>query len=740
MRSLLARDVHWGGLGGLRRWRRCIPQGLGRHPTDSVHVLEKAACPSRSLMISRLWHNGNASSENEGGQDANRAALVPIAASLVKRVPVGATIQLQTLYGSLTPEERRLMRRGGYPSLLSFLKDQHQTSGELIALSSDGLRATKLNSGSTSDPMIQRLLNPVVAASPKQPQPNLSHKFAQPISGLPVDTAGLTENLWEVFEPPLVASFSPPPAPEWNELSKSERRVASKVGAGHAGVFTAEMLVPYLPTFFVPISELLQVLPEGYTAEHIEGIFTGTKTVEVVTLEGEKFVRMHGGYTVNLSQSVEANMRFPQYEPDPTLCDLFSPLFERPYRWYPLRSIVEGVPPLAAQRLPFSRYKSLLFFAQMQHRFQFAADGQGELCAVENGDHLGPHNTPTPQALSEVMELLREHEGLSADELVESLSRNTLILIVLYYRGLQEFLSLHSAVFEVCPVRRLVELRSTAEARRRKNRSLEEKLEDAIAKNEKRDVRKIRRKLAIARNPNNPLLDREHLILEVKKFLPRTRNISFRALLRNIPPDVVDLFPSDQISLFRTSPQHFQVFEYKIPGRLHIMRAGLPLPPGHLRQHYTEEELIHLSTMHLVHHPRLMVDIYSRLPWGAREIVRVQYKGLFQLLAKYPQYFAIVFKDGKQKYDARGAMVSLVGQPPPIAMDDETLLMQSAGSSPPQALIDEDEEIATREVRRHAEELGYKPPQQRAPTGGTRGCTDDGEEDDESGPGDDDDA
>jgi hypothetical protein len=661
---------------------------------------------------------------------ASSAALAPIAMALVKRVPTGSVMLLQTLYGSLSVEERRTMRKGGYPSLLLFLKEARHHNG-ILALSHDGLRCTKLGPGMAStDGSIMRLLNPVEPPKPppQQHQHNGVRKFATPLQTFSASEAsGLSENLWEIFDPPVLQHDQLPPAPHVDDMDRSERRVHQKIGVGHAGVFTAEMLVPYLPTFFVPMSELLHVLPEGYTADHIEGIFTGTKTVEVVTLEGEKFVRMHGGSTVNLGQSGEANARFPQYEPDPTLCDAIAPLFERPYRWYPLRAIVEGLHPAVLQRFPYARYKSLLFFAQMQHRFQFAPDGEGEVCAVKHGDNLAPHSTPTPQALSEVMEELRTHESLTPDELVEGLSRSSLVSMVLYYNdgGLDEFLHLHRGLFELCSVRRMIELKSTAEARRRKNRTLEEKLEDALANNEKRDVRKIRRKIAIARNPNNPLIDRDHLVLELKKFLPKTRHISFRSLTRNLPPDMIDLFPSDQISLFRNTPQHFHVFEFKVPGRLHIMRAELPLPPGHLRQDYKEEELIHLCTLHLARHPRLMVDVFSRLPWGAREIVRTRYKGLFHLLAKYPQYFAIVFKDGKQKYDSRGAMVSLVGQPPPLMMEDESTLLGDG----PKVGDDEDEEVL-QEVQQQVAAHGYKVPtkaarqhQQSDDHGGDDECT-----------------
>lgn len=603
------------------------------------------------------------------------------------------------------------MRKGGFPSLLLFLKEAKFHNGS-IALSNDGLRCTRLPPGmSASDGSVLRLLNPIEPPkAPHQHNPNQlfgNRKFTPAAHTFSAaEASGLSENLWEVYEPAVLQRDQLPPAPQMDEMDRSERRVHQKVGVGHAGVFTAEMLVPYLPTFFVPMTELLHVLPEGYTADHIEGIFTGTKTVEVVTLEGEKFVRMHGGSTVNLGQSGEANARFPQYEPDPTLCDALMPLFERPYRWYSLRAIVEGLHPAVLPRFPYARYKSLLFFAQMQHRFQFTPDGEGEICAVKHGDNLAPHSTPTPQVLSEIMEELRSHESLTPDELVEGLSRTSLVSLVLYYNdgGLDEFLHLHRSIFEVCSVRRMVELKTTAESRRRKNRTLEEKLEDALANNEKRDVRKIRRKIAIARNPNNPLIDREHLVLEIKKFLPKTRHISFRALTRNLPPDMVDLFPSDQISLFRNTPQHFHVFEFKVPGRLHIMRADLPLPPGHLRQDYKEEELIHLCTLHLARHPRLMVDVYSRLPWGAREIVRTRYKGLFHLLAKYPQYFAIVFKDGKQKYDSRGAMVSLVGQPPPLMMEDESMLL---GDGPK---VQDDDDDVLQEVQHQVEAHGYKVP------------------------------
>lgn len=286
---------------------------------------------------------------------------------------------------------------------------------------------------------------------------------------------------------------------------------------------------------------------------------------------------------------------------------------------------------------------------------------------MENVEELTEQTTPVPLLVREVMKLLDNNVQVGVRELMDELSPVGLRLALSYFGTMEAFLRAHKPIFSYCDVQRVAELASAAESRRRQNMSIEERLEEAILKGEKRDVRKYRRKLAIAKDPNNPLIDRERLMEAVKLYLPKKRSIPLRRLMKNLPPDMVDLFPSDQISLFRTSPQHFQIFELRTKGRLHVMLAGLPLPEGHLRTKYDEGELLHMCAASLVDHPRLMVDVYSRLPWGAREQIRTQYKGLFQLLAKYPQNFTIVFKEGKQKLDSRGATVTMVQPPARVA-------------------------------------------------------------------------
>lgn len=609
------------------------------------------------------------------------------------------------------------MRKSGYPTLLALMKHLQATKPadeHSVTLSKDGLRVVGSVDGQPLSDSLALQLDPlVVRSSPGASGHNTSGNRTAPHSTMMV--ADIQENLWEIYEFAMPDEFRAPEAPTSAEMSKSEKRIHEKVGVGHAGVFTGDMLTPYVPTYFVPMAELEQALPTGYTTDHIERLFTATSIVEVVRLDGHAFVRMHGGSTVDLSRSPEANARFPQYEPDPSLADMFVPLFERPYKWYPLRQIVLAVPEAVRFRLPFAKYQSLLYFAQMQHRFNFSPDGEGEVCMVDGTDQLAPHTTPTPLALSAVMRVLEECGGaVGLSEVIDSMSRHALVQLVLYFRCMEDFVVAHSSVLVYCPVHRTAELKSHAETRQRHNRTLEEKLEDALKSNEKRDVRKIRRRIATLRNPNNPLLDRNRLVEEVKKFLPQKRSIAFRTLMRNMPPDIVDLFPSDQISLFRTSPQHFQVFEYKSKGRLHISRAELPLPPGHLRTSYTDEELLHMCASHLSHHPRLVVDVFSRLPWGARELVRTKHKGLFHFVTKYPQYFAVVFKDGKQKYDSRAAVLSLVGQPPVMEVDAALLV-----DSPVSPVVEEDDDAAN-EVAQIAKSLGYT-----AAVGGTDRDVDD---------------
>ncbi|ESL09237.1 hypothetical protein TRSC58_03046 [Trypanosoma rangeli SC58] len=481
-----------------------------------------------------------------------------------------------------------------------------------------------------------------------------------------------SESLLEVFKP-VFPSFTPPPPPSGpcGLLSKKKRK-----GQVPGGMFTPQMLVPYAPTFFIPMEELLAALPEGYTAAHIEQIFAATGTLEIVTLEGEKFVRMHGGKRLvdfTRDEAGEAaHERWRDYQPDPFLCKAFCRLFHASSRWVSLRQLIMGAPtPLVRALLPWERYKTLLFFAQMQHVFSFTPEGEGEVCWVAPVTCLSYHDSPTPAAVSELVGVLNEQRVCITDLLAESshrISDHAKAQIIMYYGTLLNFFRAHGEVFCMVDdtIVEVVSPRGTAE---KTPQTLEDKLEDALVRRNRRTAQKIRRRMAMERDPDSPYADRDVLLDAILRYVPQTRSISLSFLLRSLPPSLADFLPSKPISMFQQAPEKIRIFEYRYRHRLHLIRPGVPLPPGVLRQHYTEPELLFLCAVEL-QQPRAIVDLYGRLPYGAKEVIRLQYKGLLELLRPYPQFFTVVFKDAL-RLDTRDALVTLIQMPPTVELSEE---------------------------------------------------------------------
>ncbi|RNF25679.1 uncharacterized protein Tco025E_02083 [Trypanosoma conorhini] len=481
------------------------------------------------------------------------------------------------------------------------------------------------------------------------------------------------ESLLEVFKPVFPCFTPPPPPPEPRALTSKRK----KKGQVPGGVFTPQMLVPYVPTFFIPMEELLAALPEGYTAAHIEQLFAATGTLEIVTLEGEKFVRLHGGKRlVDFARDgagEAAHARWREYQPDPFLCGPLHRLFPALARWVPLRRLITGAPaPLLRALLPWERYKTLLFFAQMQHVFSFTPEGEGAVCWVAPVTCLSYHDSPTPAAVSELAGLLSTQRVCIADLLAQSshrISDHAKTQIIMYYGTLLNFLRAHGDVFCVVDDTFVaaVSSRGTAE---RTPQTLEDKLEEALVSRNRRTAQKIRRRMAMEKDPDSPYADRDVLLDAILRYVPQKRSISLSFLLRSLPPSLAEFLPGKPLSMFQQAPEKIRVFEYRYRHRLHLIRPGVPLPPGVLRQHYTEPELLFLCAAELQQAPRAMVDLYGRLPYGAKEVIRLQYKGLLELLRPYPHFFTVVFKDAL-RLDSRNALVTLIQMPPTVALGEE---------------------------------------------------------------------
>ncbi|SCU67586.1 uncharacterized protein TEOVI_000724300 [Trypanosoma equiperdum] len=488
------------------------------------------------------------------------------------------------------------------------------------------------------------------------------------------------ESLLEVFQP-VFPNFTPPPLPPPSQRQRSFAGKRKK----HVpdGVFTPQMLVPYVPTFFVPMSELLQELPEGYTAEHIEGLFAATGTLEIVELEGEKFVRLHGGnrfldFTLD-GAGIAAHERWRAYQPDPFLCQSFCRIMSTSAHWVSLRVLIMRSPTaLVEALLPLRGYKTLLFFAQMQHVFCFTPRGEGEVCRAASVTCLSYRDSPTPAVVSELVGLLSGQRAYITDlQRCDKYNNSGCICIsdhaktqiIMYYGTLINFFRVHGEVFYV-EEDSLVGLISDRKITTNTTKTLEDKLEDALMKKDRRTAQKVRRRMSLERNPDSPYTDREVLLDAILRYLPRNRSISLNFLLRSLPLSLSDFLPNKPLALFQQAPEKVRIFEYRYRHRLHLIRPGVPLPPGVLRDTYTEQELLFLCAAELQQQPRFAVDVYGRLPYGAKEVIRLQYKGLLELLKPHPQYFTVVFKDSL-RMDSRQALVTLIQMPPSVGLTED---------------------------------------------------------------------
>ena len=633
----------------------------GRGMTGDTRV----RLPSSSKPAEEIACTGSTAEELQLQERIEKVMRGPLWAYISPKVAMSpkSTLILD-LYQSLSREQRMTIRHE-CGSLLELLRGA--AASHLIRVSRDGLRVTRVGThrddGSTALETASSSPSPGCASGGKKVGMVVLQQPQRDFVPISVEMEDI-RMIYRTHFP----NFTPPPAPaNTSSVRKEDKKLSARDGVACAGVFTAEMVVPLIPTFFVPMEVVGKNLPEGYTVEHVRQVFAKTLCIETVTIDGDEFVRLHGGnQQVNLSGSYETNERFAEFAPNPFLCDHFVSKMPRAYKWVSLREVVEAADPAVEAQLPYHFLQSILFFAQMQHKFCFSAEGGGELCSANAVEQLSHLTSPTPAALNELCMKLAGG-SLDSSDLAEEggLSDGAKLEILAFFGNLENFCVAHGTVLHYCPQTRLVTLQSTLRAREKRSLPLEQQLEIALMKREKQDARKIRRKMAILRNPDNPLLDRAKLTEEVKRFLPRKHHISLRMFIRNLPPDMVDIFPDNQILFFKNQPEHFSVFEFKMKNKIHVMRAGIPLPDGHLRLDYTEDELVQMCAAILSEYPRRMCDLFSKLPFGAREVVRLRHKGLFEVLKNYPQYFTIVFKDSI-RLDSRNSMVELVGRPPTL--------------------------------------------------------------------------
>jgi|GEM_PF-6805789 len=210
----------------------------------------------------------------------------------------------------------------------------------------------------------------------------------------------------------LRATLKKPPPPEPTKFLYKAPKPAEEATTS---IVSVDDFVPYIPWFFVPVEEVLKAMP-GYTEDHIHAYFSNSKVAELVKIGQRRFIRLYGGYDrINFAGSEEAEESFQQYRPNPRLLHAFIQVFGSNYdTWMPVRHLMSQVDPQHLAQLPFAAEESLLYFAQMQHVFGFAASEGGAVMLKSAVHALDIQASPLPKVCNELLELIPLHEAVDA--------------------------------------------------------------------------------------------------------------------------------------------------------------------------------------------------------------------------------------------------------------------------------------------------------------------------------------
>ncbi|KAK7200679.1 hypothetical protein NESM_000124800 [Novymonas esmeraldas] len=445
------------------------------------------------------------------------------------------------------------------------------------------------------------------------------------------------------------------------DVPSTAREVDGSTSSTNGAVIALRDFVAYIPPFFVPVEEVVKNMP-GYTAEHLE-VYLNVKAIELVTVDGVRYVRLHGNYgDLSLDGCEIAERLYEHRRPLVQLVDAFVAAFQGTCdTWMPLPELLRRAGPAVVAQLPYTGTAAIMYFAQMQHRFAFAvrqvpgASGEAPSTTTEAAvllrkpgySGLDPKSTPTPKSFSALITLIHGNHQLDIDVVQSALSHEVQAELNAYYGGLTGFFAAHKPVFFVPPETPTVVMRTRFRMRQQRSAmSLEEQLRVAMEERDKHRIRTLRRKIAFRDDPSHPFHDPENLAKEVSKHLPRRGFVSMRNFLwRSVPEELLMFMPKRARSFFKNYPQYFVLFEHQIPGSWCLCRPDQPLPRGVIRQDFTEVDLVRLVAEILQQRgPRHASQIHLNLPFGAQEVLRRRYGGVYFFVIRYPEYFNAVLK------------------------------------------------------------------------------------------------
>ena len=639
-----------------------------------------------------------------------RPQLIDMDAPLIDKVkdaiPRGQYFPVFEVYVRLDPSARTQIRNE-YETLNGFF---HSALGkEHFCLTPDGVQVTQRNEdGSVAPP----------GANVRREQPSLPQEESDEVplppappamgdgfggsAAIPSAPPAPPPGAKPVVQPATHQKPKPPPAPRPNQGATLS--TASPVNYEFSALppppsdcgpttrldksivtegLTVESFVAYIPDFFTPVSEVLELLP-GYTEEHLQHYLARSKAVQTIEVDGDAFIRLHGHYgqiDMEDCQTV-ANKRFPQFKPQLELAMPFANYLRAKHlkgpngecEWVPLEKLLAAAPVDLVAKLPFQGAAAILFFGQLQHIFSICLEDGGTVCLADLSTiALNSLNTPCPSASNQLLKFIGS-DRKDIDEVLQNASDATIEQIVSCYPMrvqsdeekamenddpsapsaaipkrhekrlmlvFRKYLEDHHPFFTVDGS---VVMSTKVKSRTLlKDMPLEEQLEAAIQKGLKKDIRKIRRKLAVQQNPDHPLLDPERLAETVHGYLPQRRHVKFRIFLKSLPFEIVDMLPVNYMKFFRRFPEKFQIFEMHGANAHFIMRAGIPLPAGHLRSKYTADEIaMMLAGLMKKKTARNTAELLINLPEGARKQVLTEYNGLVRFVSLYPENFGVM--------------------------------------------------------------------------------------------------
>lgn len=319
----------------------------------------------------------------------------------------------------------------------------------------------------------------------------------------------------------------------------------------------------------------------------------------------------------------------------------------------------------AVAALPFQGPASILFFAQLQHIFAFAPDNGGAVQLRKEGfSGLCAETTPCPLAISKLLVCINQEKYELTRVVNEFLSDEEKAEMLRFFPSLVEGIRRHGALFYVDKETDIVMRMRVKEREDVKKLPLEQQLEIALQSRDKRKARVLRRKIQMRNNPDNPLLDRDNAAREVHGYIPKKGYVTLTTLVRKVIPGyLLDFLGNDHIRFFKGYPQYFQIFELREATRWCVARAGVQLPQGVLRTHYTEEEIVRIIAAVIQRRgplPAVRISLY--VPDGCRELIRKHHVSVCHVCLKYPQYFSVM-KRSESQNALPSSVVSLLAMP-----------------------------------------------------------------------------